>query len=175
MLTIIIIMFAIMLLVLIYIAVGTRLNARILGIIRREQKIMKEDLERIRAEVAENTSAVDSAVTLIGSLSQQIRDNAEDPDALRSLADTLDENSRKLSAAVAANTAGDADIDGDVDTDDNGDLLPIDDGTGEGGEAAGAGEGEGGDGSGGGEATGGDQGGAGEGEGGEGGEGGEQQ
>jgi len=62
------------------------------------------DLTRLTAEVAESGTVVDSAVTLLGQLSQLIRDNATDPVALNALADQLDAQQTALAAAVVANT-----------------------------------------------------------------------
>lgn len=65
---------------------------------------MKNELERLRLEVEQTESAVDSAVALISGLSEQIRATAGDRDAANSLADRLDSSVNKLGAAVAANT-----------------------------------------------------------------------
>lgn len=62
------------------------------------------DLSRITSEVQENTDVIGSAVTLLGSLAQQLRDNATDEAAINDLADSLDASSNELAAAVAANT-----------------------------------------------------------------------
>ena len=67
-------------------------------------KIMSEQLDRLTTEVAENSDVIGSAVTLLGNLSQQIRDLKDDPAALDALADDLDAQSNALAAAVAANT-----------------------------------------------------------------------
>ncbi len=65
---------------------------------------MSAELDRVTAEVAENTEVVDSAVLLLDKLAQLIRDNAGSPAALNKLADDLDNSGNKLAAAVAANT-----------------------------------------------------------------------
>lgn len=64
------------------------------------------DLSALQAEITENGDVVDSAVTLLTSLSQQLRDAlaADDPAALQALADELDANTTALAEAVAANT-----------------------------------------------------------------------
>lgn len=62
------------------------------------------DLTAITQEVAENGSAVDSAVALLGSLSDQIRALSTDPAALQALADQLDADGTRLAEAVVANT-----------------------------------------------------------------------
>lgn len=62
------------------------------------------DLSRLQAEVEENSDVVASAATLLGQLSQLIRDNATDEAALLALADDLDTNNAALAAAVATNT-----------------------------------------------------------------------
>jgi hypothetical protein len=65
---------------------------------------MSAELDRLTAEVSETHSAVDSAVTLIAGLAQQIRDLSTDPAALNALADDLDAQQAAIAAAVAANT-----------------------------------------------------------------------
>lgn len=65
---------------------------------------MSAELDRLSTEVAENATVIDSAVTLINGLAQQIRDLKDDPAALTALADSLDSKSNELAAAVTANT-----------------------------------------------------------------------
>lgn len=65
---------------------------------------MAGELDRLSSEVAENTSVTQSAITLLGNLSEQLRALANDPAAINALADTLDANSNALAAAVTANT-----------------------------------------------------------------------
>jgi len=65
---------------------------------------MKDELLKIEREVAESSDAVDAAVTLIGSLADEIRASAGDADKLNDLADKLDANSKRLADAVVANT-----------------------------------------------------------------------
>lgn len=65
---------------------------------------MSEALTRLTTEVSENTSVIQSAITLLGNLSQIIRDNAGDPAALGALADQLDTQSNSLAQAITANT-----------------------------------------------------------------------
>ena len=66
--------------------------------------IMAGELARLQTEVSEISGVVDSAVTLINGLAQQIRDLAGEPVALAKLADDLDAKAGVLAAAVAANT-----------------------------------------------------------------------
>lgn len=65
---------------------------------------MSAALDRLEAEVSETKTAIDSAVTLIRGLSQQIRDLKEDPVALENLANELDAKTEELSQAVTENT-----------------------------------------------------------------------
>ncbi len=65
---------------------------------------MSAATERLTASVAALTSAEQSAVALLGQLSQLIRDNAEDPAALNKLADDIDSDTADIAAAVVANT-----------------------------------------------------------------------
>lgn len=92
-------------------------QADILGVLRslltlqtqlhQGQTDMTAELTRLTAEVAQTRSAIDSAVTLIAGLAQQIRDNATDPAALSALADSLDAGQADIAAAVTANTPAD--------------------------------------------------------------------
>lgn len=65
---------------------------------------MNDALNRLKAEVTENNSLVASAITLIGGLATQIRDNLNDEQALSELADSLDSSGNELAAALTANT-----------------------------------------------------------------------
>lgn len=65
---------------------------------------MSAGVERLSGEVAEIGTVVDSAVTLIEGLAQQIRDSLGDEEALGALADELDAKANALASAVAANT-----------------------------------------------------------------------
>lgn len=65
---------------------------------------MSVELDRLTAEVAETSTAVDSIITLVDGLAQQIRDAAADPAKLMALADELDAKQAAIAAAVAANT-----------------------------------------------------------------------
>jgi len=70
----------------------------------QEESAMALDLTQITADVSANTDAVASAASLLATLAQEIRDNADDPAALAALATSLEQNTADLSAAVAANT-----------------------------------------------------------------------
>jgi hypothetical protein len=65
---------------------------------------MSAELDRLTTEVSETKTVVDSAITLLGGLSQQIRDLKDDPAKLSALADDLDAKTNALAAAVAENT-----------------------------------------------------------------------
>ena len=65
---------------------------------------MSAALDKITAEVTETKGIIQSAVTLIEGLAQQIRDLKDDPAALDALADSLDTDSKALADAVAANS-----------------------------------------------------------------------
>jgi TolA-binding protein len=77
---------------------------RLLEKLDRLEVTLSQAVETLRAEIAENRTISQSAVTLIKGLAQQIRDNAEDPEALRALAAELDTQNADLAAAVAENT-----------------------------------------------------------------------
>ncbi len=80
-----------------------QINNRTKIIVQRMKDVARE-LDELETEVSENTDVVESAVTLIESLSQQIKDAGTDPARLQALTDKLDANSKKLAAAVVANT-----------------------------------------------------------------------
>lgn len=65
---------------------------------------MSEATDRLAASVEHITSVADSAVALIGTLAQEIRDSIGNDDALNALADSLDAESSELAEAVTANT-----------------------------------------------------------------------
>lgn len=65
---------------------------------------MSAATDRLTASVANLTTVSQSTITLLGQLSQMIRDNAGDPTALNKLADDIDADAAALSAAVTANT-----------------------------------------------------------------------
>lgn len=65
---------------------------------------MAADLSRLQASVASEKTVIDSAVTLLGSLADQIRAAAGDPGAVTALADQIDSDTQNLAAAVTANT-----------------------------------------------------------------------
>lgn len=63
-------------------------------------------LAELKAKVDAETTVVQSAVTLLSSLAQSLKDAiaANDPAAIQAIADELDTNTASLAAAVAANT-----------------------------------------------------------------------
>ena len=65
---------------------------------------MSLELDNVTREVAENSSVIDSAIVLLQSLSAQIEDLKDDPEALQALADSLDMQSNRLAEAIVANT-----------------------------------------------------------------------
>lgn len=69
----------------------------------REKSIMA-DLTAITAQVAQNTTVEESAVTLIKGLAAQIQAAGTDPAALQALVTQLNGSATDLAAAVAANT-----------------------------------------------------------------------
>lgn len=61
-------------------------------------------LAEIQAKVDAEKTVIDSAVALLTSLSQTIRDHANDPAAMQKLADDIDAQTSELAGAVTANT-----------------------------------------------------------------------
>lgn len=62
------------------------------------------EMQRLTDEVAQTKTIAKSAVTLLGGLSQQIRDTAGDREAALTLANELDSSNEELAAAITANT-----------------------------------------------------------------------
>lgn len=64
-----------------------------------------EELEAMRAAVAQNTTVTQGVVTLITGLADQLEAAADDPDEVRSITAQLRENTTALSAALVMGTA----------------------------------------------------------------------
>lgn len=62
------------------------------------------DLSTIQAAVEADTTVDQSAITLLNSLAEQLRNAANDPAEVQAIADQLNQNSSALAAAVSANT-----------------------------------------------------------------------
>lgn len=86
-----------------YITINSYSDERLKQILGKLNK-MSAELENLTNEVAETSTVVDSAITLIEGLAAQIRDLSDDPTALIALAADLDAKTNALAAAVSANT-----------------------------------------------------------------------
>jgi hypothetical protein len=92
--------------------VDSRLGALTLGTYSLAQSVntledtVATDLTALTTEVSENGDVIASAVSVLGSLAQQIRDLSTDPAALQALADTLDQNTNALATAIADTSGG---------------------------------------------------------------------
>ena len=75
-----------------------------LGHVERDTHSMTKELEDLKAQVQANTDAEQSAITLLKSLSDQLTAAADDPAAVRALADQLKSSGDSLAAAIVANT-----------------------------------------------------------------------
>lgn len=73
--------------------------------LKREIHHMALDLTQLQADVAAETTIDQSAIQLLNTLAQELRDSIGDPAALDALASQIEANSANLAAAVAANTA----------------------------------------------------------------------
>jgi len=78
-------------------------------LILTEMRIMQKALEELEAAVEQQTSVTQSAVTMLEQLAAQVRENADDPAALRKLAADIEKNTQRLSDALVANTDAEAD------------------------------------------------------------------
>ncbi len=67
------------------------------------EALVATDFTQIEADVAAQASVVDSAVTLLNAIHQELLDAGTDPTALANLAGKIESNTAKLSDAVAAN------------------------------------------------------------------------
>lgn len=72
-------------------------------IIQRSQH-MSEAMDRLTAEVAQNTTVIQSALVLIRGFKAQLEAAMADQAKLSALADSLDASEQELAAAVAENT-----------------------------------------------------------------------
>jgi len=88
----------------------TLLNARLDALEKKLDQILanqKEelmDLTALTAQVTQNTTVEQSAITLIQGLAAQLVSNANDPAAIAALAAQLNTSATALAAAVTANT-----------------------------------------------------------------------
>lgn len=84
---------------------GVRQDLQQLGdkLLTHMEKIMAS-LDDVVTKVKAEGDVVDSAITLLQSLSQKLTDAGTDPQKLADLAASIDSQSGKLAAAVASNT-----------------------------------------------------------------------
>ena len=80
------------------------------------QGTMEQALNRIATEVEELRDINESAIALISGLAEEIRSANGNEDRLNALADSLDSESNRLAAAVAANTEQEAPVEPEVPT-----------------------------------------------------------
>lgn len=84
-------------------SVLARIGAK-LDLVLSTQGTIMADLTDLHAQVAANTSVIDSAIVLINGIAARIDAAGVDPAALKALSDSLKASDDALSAAVAANT-----------------------------------------------------------------------
>ncbi len=65
---------------------------------------MDDEIQNLQAQVQADTDATGSAITLLNQLGDMMRAAADDPAAVRALADSVQGNAQSLADAVAANT-----------------------------------------------------------------------
>lgn len=68
------------------------------------EKKMSQELDDVKREVTESKTVMEGAATLLDQLSTLIRNNAEDPAALRKIASDMDAQQQALAAALLRNT-----------------------------------------------------------------------
>ena len=76
---------------------------------RQETNNMAADLSKIKTEVEQLGDVVDSVVTMLSSLAEEVRSAAPTQEALNELAAAIEAQKQELAAAVAANTPADPD------------------------------------------------------------------
>lgn len=81
----------------------TRIESIVTSLVQQGATIMV-DLTRITQEVHETTDAEESAIVLLGRLSDLLKQNAADPVAINALADDLQAKKTALAASIVANT-----------------------------------------------------------------------
>lgn len=69
-----------------------------------KQEATMAELADLQAQVASNTTVIESAITLINGIAARIAAAGTDPVALKALTDSLKSEDDALSAAVASNT-----------------------------------------------------------------------
>jgi peptidoglycan hydrolase CwlO-like protein len=74
------------------------------ALLGRDSYAMSEQLDNLTAKVEKCNTVMDSAATLLGTLSSEIRSLKDDPAALEALANRLDVETEDLAAAILANT-----------------------------------------------------------------------
>jgi hypothetical protein len=79
---------------------------RVVERLHREGHKIMATLADIQAAVAAEKTVEDSVITLLGQISQQLKDAiaANDPAAMQAVVDQIDANAKALSDAVTANT-----------------------------------------------------------------------
>lgn len=70
-----------------------------------ELRAMSAEMERMRTEVRESRTAIDGMRAALRNIAGQIRENAEDKQALIEMADELDAQQADIAADMAAGTA----------------------------------------------------------------------
>lgn len=75
-----------------------------IALLLRKVKNMADELAGLTAQVAANTTVIESALTLIQGLKAKLDAAGTDPAALKALSDSLGAEDQKLVDAVAANT-----------------------------------------------------------------------
>lgn len=87
-------------------------DAKLDAILKVVKNILGKEVEQmatisdVQAKVTAEKTVVDSAVTLLGNLSQMLKDAlaANDPAAVQAVIDAIDANTNELANAVTANT-----------------------------------------------------------------------
>lgn len=80
-----------------------RIEALLMMVQQQESNAMAA-IDDLQASVAKESTVIDGAVTLLGQLSQMIKDAGTDPAKLTALTTQIDTKTQALAAAIVANT-----------------------------------------------------------------------
>jgi hypothetical protein len=79
------------------------INAKLDFLLTKEEAQMA-NIQALQDAVAQQTTVVQSIVTLLDGIAQQLRDAGSDPEAIDAVIDALEANTQSLAEAVARNT-----------------------------------------------------------------------
>ena len=88
-------------------SISKELESVLTGLFNRQETDMAADLTQIKTQVESLGDVVDSVVTMLTSLAEEVRSAAPTQEALNELAASIEAQKQELADAVAANTPAD--------------------------------------------------------------------